>query len=147
MSSSSSSLFSLLFIAIFLVSFSQIALSLSSKYFLTSHNDDINPKKFQEKLIRQLNLFPKHDINIVTNYDDDKKLFEKKLNLSFLGDSGSTLQDLAHHAGYFPLVHTKDARFDFYFQCHHLFLSVQCWSNNKILFASPTIIFSLSYIR
>ncbi|CAN4120370.1 unnamed protein product [Withania somnifera] len=72
-----------------------------------------------KKLIRQLNLFPKHDINIVSsslefnNYEE--KLFEKKLNLSYLGDSGATVQDLGHHAGYFPLVHTKSARMFYFF--------------------------------
>ncbi|KAM3302958.1 hypothetical protein P3S67_013988 [Capsicum chacoense] len=124
----SSSSFSLLFIAIFLVSFSQISLSLSSKFFLPSHNDNvehvISPKKFPitmaEKFIRQLNLFPKHDINIVSSKENifnnyEEKLFEKKLNLSYIGDSGSTVQDLGHHAGYFPLVHTKSARMFYFF--------------------------------
>ncbi|XP_049380968.1 serine carboxypeptidase-like [Solanum stenotomum] len=122
--SSSSSLFSLLFVAIFLVLCSQIALSLSPNFFLQSHNDNISPKKFQltmgEKLITQLNLFPKHDINIVSSKDNsvnnyENKLFEKKLDLSYLGDSGSTVQDLGHHAGYFPLVHTKAARMFYFF--------------------------------
>ncbi|XP_055833783.1 serine carboxypeptidase-like [Solanum dulcamara] len=122
--SSSSSLFSLLFVAIFLVSFSQIALSLSPKFFLQSHYDDISSKKtaitMGEKLISQLNLFPKHDINIVSSKENsinnyEERLFEKKLNLSYLGDSGSTVQDLGHHAGYFPLVHTKAARMFYFF--------------------------------
>lgn len=117
--SSSSSLFPLLFVAIFLVLCSQIALSLSPNFFLQSHNDIISPKKLQltmgEKLIRQLNLFPKHDINIVSSKDNnyENKLFEKKLDLSYLGDSGATVQDLGHHAGYFPLINTKSARFDY----------------------------------
>ncbi|XP_059314690.1 serine carboxypeptidase-like [Lycium ferocissimum] len=122
-----SSSFSLLFLAIFLVSFSQIALSISPKFLLPSHDEPIiSPKKFPitmaEKLIRQLNLFPKHDINIVSSKENgaleanyEQGLFEKKLNISYLGDSGSTVQDLGHHAGYFPLVHTKAARMFYFF--------------------------------
>lgn len=69
-----------------------------------------------EKFIRQLNLFPKHDINIISSKDNialanEERLFEKKLNLPYLGDSGATVQDLGHHAGYFRLAHTKAARY------------------------------------
>ncbi|KAJ8551914.1 hypothetical protein K7X08_028357 [Anisodus acutangulus] len=122
-----SSSFSVLFVSIFLVSFSQTALSISPKFFLPSHDEHItSTKKFPttmaEKFIRQLNLFPKHDINIVSSKENnaldanyDQRLFEKKLNLSYLGDSGATVQDLGHHAGYFPLVHTKAARMFYFF--------------------------------
>ncbi|OIT23151.1 PREDICTED: serine carboxypeptidase-like [Nicotiana attenuata] len=112
------------FLALFLVSFSHIALSLSSKSFLPFHKPIISQKKFPvtmaEKFIRQLNLFPKHDINIISSKDNialanDERLFEKKLNLPYLGDSGATVQDLGHHAGYFRLLHTKAARMFYFF--------------------------------
>ncbi|XP_059314691.1 serine carboxypeptidase-like [Lycium ferocissimum] len=119
--------FSLLFLTICLVSFSQIALSISPKFFLPSHDDSIMsqtkfPTTMAETFIRQLNLFPKRDINIVSSKENsaleanyERGLFEKKLNLSCLGDSGSTVQDLGHHAGYFPLVHAKAARMFYFF--------------------------------
>ncbi|NP_001313085.1 serine carboxypeptidase-like precursor [Nicotiana tabacum] len=111
------------FLALFLASFSHIALSLSSKSFLPFHKPIRSQKKIPvtmaEKFIRQLNLFPKHDINIISSKDNialanEERLFEKKLNLPYLGDSGATVQDLGHHAGYFRLAHTKAARM-FYF--------------------------------
>ncbi|MCD7463608.1 Protein cbp3, mitochondrial [Datura stramonium] len=74
-----------------------------------------------EKLIRQLNLFPKHEINKAAAETGDsgasteQSLFEKKLNLSYIGDSGATIQDLGHHAGYYRLPHTKDARMFYFF--------------------------------
>ncbi|XP_055810737.1 serine carboxypeptidase-like [Solanum dulcamara] len=111
-----SSIFSLLFLTIFLVSLSHV-LSSSSKFFL-----DFQPKKtMSEKFMRQLNLFPKHDINIIVSSKEiaslitNQRLFEKKLNLSYLGDSGTTVQDLAHHAGYYHLLHTKAARMFYFF--------------------------------
>ncbi|KAH0671273.1 hypothetical protein KY285_025776 [Solanum tuberosum] len=72
-----------------------------------------------EKFIRQLNLFPKHDINIIVSSKDQiadqHRLFEKKLNLSYLGHSGATVQDLGHHAGYYHLLHSKAARMFYFF--------------------------------
>ncbi|CAN4101559.1 unnamed protein product [Withania somnifera] len=72
-----------------------------------------------EKLIKQLNLFPKHDINKASPGKPvaatEQTLFEKRFNLSYLGDSGATVQDLGHHAGYYRLPHTKDARMFYFF--------------------------------
>lgn len=80
-----------------------------------------------EKLIRQLNLFPKHDINIIIPADEQGKkkesaiseprIVERNLDLSSLLSSNSSsgtgisVQDLGHHAGYFSLPHTKAARY------------------------------------
>ena len=76
------------------------------------------PKKQAEKLIRELNLFPEHDININTGNNSAAaaaaaatSVVEKRLNLPVLGDSGATVQDLGHHAGYFRLPNTKAARY------------------------------------
>lgn len=106
-----SSIFSLLFLTI--CSLSHV-LSYSSKNLLDSHDP---MKTMAEKFISQLNLFPKHDINIIVSSKDQivdqQRLFEKKLILSYLGHSGATVQDLAHHAGYYHLLHTKAARLYF----------------------------------
>ncbi|XP_060213416.1 serine carboxypeptidase-like isoform X2 [Lycium barbarum] len=112
--------FSLLVLVLLLLSFSHV-LTLSSKFFL--HSGLIRPSEFPvtmaEKFIKQLNLFPKHDINIVSSKEiapvTEQRLFEKKFNLSYLGDSGATVQDLGHHAGYYRLVHTKAARMFYFF--------------------------------
>ncbi|PHU14274.1 Serine carboxypeptidase 3 [Capsicum chinense] len=72
-----------------------------------------------EKFIEQLNLFPKRDINKALQGKSvtaaKRSLFEKRFNLSYLGDSGATVQDLGHHAGYYHLPHTKDARMFYFF--------------------------------
>lgn len=72
------------------------------------------PKTQAEKLIRALNLFPKHEVNHHAGQEDDlgaSPIVEKRLRFPFLVDSGSSLQDLGHHAGYYKLPHTKDARY------------------------------------
>lgn len=108
---------SLLFLALLVVFPSCHVLSLSS-----SNNEDefmVSSAKFPvpmaEKLIKQFNLFPKHDINKASSSPlaatHQQTLFEKRFNLSYLGDSGATVQDLGHHAGYYRLPHTKDARY------------------------------------
>ncbi|ESW04316.1 hypothetical protein PHAVU_011G085000 [Phaseolus vulgaris] len=68
-----------------------------------------------EKLIRSLNLFPKEPFNSIEGDHEGfvpGKIVEKKF--SFLGDSGPSVEDLGHHAGYYSLPHSKAARM-FYF--------------------------------
>ncbi|KAG5599169.1 hypothetical protein H5410_030539 [Solanum commersonii] len=112
---------SVLFLALLVVFLSSRVLSLSS-----SNNEDefmLSSAKFPvpmaEKLIKQLNLFPKHDINKASSSPlaatHQQTLFEKRFNLSYLGDSGATVQDLGHQAGYYRLPHTKDARMFYFF--------------------------------
>ncbi|KAK7312598.1 hypothetical protein VNO77_36569 [Canavalia gladiata] len=73
-----------------------------------------NPhQSLAEKLIRSLNLFPKDSINKRKGGDDlspfvSGKIMEKKF--SFLDDSGSSVEDLGHHAGYYSLPHSIGAR-------------------------------------
>lgn len=80
-----------------------------------SHSDFEFPKTQAQKLIRSLNLFPKHEVNHRAVQDDDdfgaSRIVEKPLRLPFLADSGPSLQELGHHAGYYKLPHTKDARY------------------------------------
>lgn len=90
-------------------------LSLSSSYATSrlSH-DHVNPPKSRaEKLIRSLNLSPKDPVNIVKGDDLANgfvpgNIVEKKF--SFLGDSGPSIEDLGHHAGYYSLPNSKAAR-------------------------------------
>ncbi|KAI4340429.1 hypothetical protein MLD38_025263 [Melastoma candidum] len=74
-----------------------------------------------ETLIRALNLFPEEAVNVIrpTSVPNpslaESSLVEKKLQLALLGDSGSTVADLGHHAGYFQLPNTKAARMFYFF--------------------------------
>jgi len=88
-------------------------LSLSSSYATSdpSHDPAYLPQSHAERLIRSLNLFPKDSINIIEGDHNGfvpGKIVEKKF--SFLGDSGPSVEDLGHHAGYFSLPHSKAAR-------------------------------------
>lgn len=86
-----------------------------------------------QQLIKDLNLHPHLDANIVKSYNHSSYLnqelkvtqngiVEKRLSLSVLGDSGATVHDLAQHAGYYRIQNTVDARYVFgfsiYFYCN-----------------------------
>ncbi|KAJ0778390.1 hypothetical protein HanLR1_Chr02g0071161 [Helianthus annuus] len=81
-------------------------------------------KKTGHQLIKDLNLHPHLDINIVKSYNHSSYLdqelkvtqsgiVEKRLSLSVLGNSGASVHDLAQHAGYYRIEHTVDARYVF----------------------------------
>ncbi|CAI9104980.1 OLC1v1003786C1 [Oldenlandia corymbosa var. corymbosa] len=85
---------------------------------------DFTPKSREspaKKLIRELNLFPQHDANIVPNnhqsvlVDSETGITEKCLELDILGDPQPTPNDLGHHAGYFSLPQTVGARMFYFF--------------------------------
>ncbi|XP_027345767.1 serine carboxypeptidase-like isoform X1 [Abrus precatorius] len=69
-----------------------------------------------ERLIKGLNLFPKDPVNIrkgdVAAFSPGK-IVETKF--SFLGDSGPSVDDLGHHAGYYSLPHSNAARMFYFF--------------------------------
>ncbi|KAK2996103.1 hypothetical protein RJ639_029531 [Escallonia herrerae] len=78
------------------------------------------PETQAKKFIRELNLFPEHDINTGVREKDTSPvtasgIVEKRFKFPVLGDSGASVQDLGHHAGYFKLSHTKDARMFYFF--------------------------------
>ncbi|KAL3530508.1 hypothetical protein ACH5RR_009830 [Cinchona calisaya] len=76
------------------------------------------PKTQAQKLIRQLNLFPEHEINISPGHPttlSESRIVEKRFRLPYLGNSGATLEDFGHHAGYYRLPHSKDARMFYFF--------------------------------
>ncbi|KAI3923019.1 hypothetical protein MKW98_013553 [Papaver atlanticum] len=75
------------------------------------------PSIHAEKLIRQLNLFPK-DAEAVAKDDDQvepKKIVEKRFMFPNVADSGVSVQDLGHHAGYYKLQHSHAARMFYFF--------------------------------
>ncbi|KAI3751531.1 hypothetical protein L2E82_22619 [Cichorium intybus] len=89
-----------------------------------SLSDPKFPSTQARKLIRELNLFPKHSVNIidrdVTNRSSNlgSKIVEKPFKFPNFVDSNSvSLEDLGHHAGYYQIEHSIDAQmFYFYFE-------------------------------
>ncbi|KAF8009568.1 hypothetical protein BT93_J0543 [Corymbia citriodora subsp. variegata] len=85
---------------------------------LTAHS---SPLTQAETLIKGLNLHPKEAVNIRTGDRDspslasDGKIVEWRLDLPALGESGSSIQDLGQHAGYYPLPHSHAARMFYFF--------------------------------
>ena len=79
------------------------------------------PSDQAEKLIRELNLFPKIDANIIHRSIENssliatgsKKIVERQLRFPILGDSEVSVEDLGHHAGYYKIEHSHDARWGF----------------------------------
>ncbi|KAL0370105.1 UNVERIFIED_CONTAM: Serine carboxypeptidase-like 48 [Sesamum angustifolium] len=76
------------------------------------------PRTQAERLIRALNLFPKNEVNHHAGKDHGfgaSRIVEKRFKFPFLGDSGASVQHLGHHAGYYRLQHSKDARMFYFF--------------------------------
>lgn len=67
------------------------------------------------KLIRGLNLFPKHAVNIVNNRSSlppSKKIVEKAFKFpNFVDSDDVSVEDLGHHAGYYQIQHSHDAQY------------------------------------
>ncbi|WVZ20870.1 hypothetical protein V8G54_008192 [Vigna mungo] len=93
-------------------------MSLSSSYATSrlTHHPANSHQSPAQTLIRSFNLSPKDPVNILQ--DDSQaflsgKIVEKKF--SFFGDSGPSIQDLGHHAGYYSLPSSKAARMFYFF--------------------------------
>ncbi|GKA58471.1 serine carboxypeptidase-like protein [Tanacetum coccineum] len=73
------------------------------------------------ELIEALNLHPRRDVNIFKPNTSDSvsitnsRIVEKRLRLPVLGESGATVHDLAHLAGYVRIKHTIGGRMFYYF--------------------------------
>ncbi|RDX85908.1 Serine carboxypeptidase-like 49, partial [Mucuna pruriens] len=86
--------------------------------FLSGAIDDLRLDFPAKKLIRDLNLFPPEDVNIVCHPNSDaNEIVEKPLRFPNLlpSDSGVSLDDLAHRAGYYPIRHSHAARMFYFF--------------------------------
>ncbi|XP_057953064.1 serine carboxypeptidase-like [Malania oleifera] len=75
------------------------------------------PKLQAEMLIRGLNLFPKDAFNGGSRDSSvcSTNIVEKRIRFPVLGDSGTSIQDLGHHAGYYPIKNSKAARMFYFF--------------------------------
>lgn len=85
-----------------------------TKPFRSSPQRNYFAKKQAEKLIKSFNLSPKHDINVVDESSvNGPMMVEKPLRMPVLGDpaaGNNSIQYLGHHAGYYRLPNTVDAR-------------------------------------
>ncbi|KAL2328560.1 hypothetical protein Fmac_021987 [Flemingia macrophylla] len=93
-------------------------LLLLSSTYATSRltHDHVNPSPSQsQKLTINLNLFPRKPIHL---FKDDHDFVPGKIvknKFSFFGDTGPSIEDLGHHAGYYSLPHSKAARMFYFF--------------------------------
>ncbi|KAL8501333.1 hypothetical protein ACS0TY_020758 [Phlomoides rotata] len=97
------------------------------KHNIFPHHDSRSPKKQAEKIIRELNLFPTLDANIVDHDPaaaaslDAPKLVETSFRFPHLAHSAtpdaanSSVEDFGHHAGYYRLPNTQGRARMFYF--------------------------------
>ncbi|KAK9168616.1 hypothetical protein Syun_000756 [Stephania yunnanensis] len=93
---------------VIIVIFSALSLLLQSNL---SSATLVLPKSQAETLIRQLNLLPTDADPVLDDRSvlSDKKIVEKRFRLPNL-DEGISVEDLGHHAGYYKLPHSHDAR-------------------------------------
>lgn len=88
--------------------------SSSSKIFddLFRHVQSDFPSIQAKKLIRELNLDPHADINIVHGGNSSVEIVEWPLRFPNLidSDSGVSVEDLGHRAGYYTIKHSHAAR-------------------------------------
>ncbi|CAJ1975952.1 unnamed protein product [Sphenostylis stenocarpa] len=90
--------------------------SLPPSYATSSFVHANSQQSRAEKLIRSFNLSPKDPVNIVKGDNGgfvSGKIVEKEF--SFFGDSGPSIEDLGHHAGYYSLPNSKSARMFYFF--------------------------------
>ncbi|XP_059429394.1 serine carboxypeptidase-like isoform X2 [Corylus avellana] len=106
--------------SIFLLLLSSLPLIFSATYpnnHLHLSSTASFPKLQAEKLIRDLNLFPKEPFNSAAPDPSflAPKIVEKRFNFPHLDYSGPSSEELGHHAGYYRLPHSKAARMFYLF--------------------------------
>lgn len=105
-----------IFLSLLFLFLSPPHLSSATKLTLTNPNF---PTTQAEKLIRELNLFPKESINVI-DVDDSSivrpRIVEKAFKFPNLADPrGVSVEDLGHHAGYYQIQHSHAARMFYFF--------------------------------
>ncbi|KAF9674915.1 hypothetical protein SADUNF_Sadunf10G0177000 [Salix dunnii] len=119
---------SLNFISVFLLSLVVISHARISDYPYLNFERSNLPSAQAEKMIRELNLFPKSEVNVIDGGDDgvgaisesgyNKRIVERKFRFpNVVGDEEEsfTVDDLGHHAGYYKIEHSHDARMFYFF--------------------------------
>lgn len=77
------------------------------------------PSTQAKNMIRDFNLFPEHEINIVegdaglrSSSVQQKTIVEKSFKFpNFTDPNGASVADLGHHAGYYQIEHSHAARY------------------------------------
>ncbi|XP_073286595.1 serine carboxypeptidase-like [Primulina huaijiensis] len=116
-----STLFCHFFVSVVFVFLISANLALARTFDDGSFFDLKTPKGEAERLIRSFNLFPKHDVNYhvgeASGYKIDKesRIVEKKIKFPFVLQTGEPVSNLGHHAGYYKIQHSKDARMFYFF--------------------------------
>jgi serine carboxypeptidase-like clade 4 len=112
------------FISLLLLSLIAIShASLSDNAYLSLGKSNF-PSVQAEKLIRELNLFPNSEVNVIDGGDDgvsvinqagyNKRIVERKFRFpNVVGDEEEsvTVDDLGNHAGYYKIENSHDARY------------------------------------
>ncbi|KAL9261459.1 Serine carboxypeptidase-like 48-like protein [Drosera capensis] len=114
-------LLSLLFLALVLLP-SPLHGYLENNYDFTLSLSTNFPKVEAEKMIRSLNLSPRRSFNNVIEGEESspgdrivERRFELPHHLVLDGTPETSLQDFGHHAGYYRLPRSKDARMFYFF--------------------------------
>ncbi|KAF9676641.1 hypothetical protein SADUNF_Sadunf08G0024100 [Salix dunnii] len=116
------------FILVFLFSLFAIShASLSYNAYLNLGKSNF-PSVQAEKLIRELNLFPNSEVNVIDGGDGgvgvidqaayNKRIVERKFRFpNVVGDEEESfaVDDLGHHAGYYKIENSHDARMFYFF--------------------------------
>lgn len=89
------------------------SLSPATGLSLTESKFPLNEAK---QLIRDLNLFPKHSVNIAVNAaavtNRSKIIVEKPFKFPNFADAdGVSVEELGHHAGYYQIQHSHNAQY------------------------------------
>ncbi|KZV47203.1 serine carboxypeptidase-like [Dorcoceras hygrometricum] len=109
------------FVTFVFVFLPRATLSIAKSYNDGSFFNPETPKKEAERLIRSFNLFPKHDMNIHVGevpeykFDKESRIVEKKFKFPSVLQTEEPVPDLGHHAGYYKIQHSKDARMFYFF--------------------------------
>uniref|UniRef100_M4EZ67 Exocyst complex component Sec8 n=1 Tax=Brassica campestris TaxID=3711 RepID=M4EZ67_BRACM len=99
----------------------------SSSILLNDRSFEISnlPSSRAEKLIRELNLFPKLDVNVIdvgdsplASSEEVPSIVERSFrfpNIVSHSDDGASVEDLGHRAGYYKLPKSQGARMFYFF--------------------------------
>ncbi|KAF5729478.1 Serine carboxypeptidase-like 49 [Tripterygium wilfordii] len=75
------------------------------------------PSVHAEKMIRELNLSPKEDVNVIEGRDSvaGPRIVERRFRFPNLAETAVSEEDLGHHAGYYKIANSHDARMFYFF--------------------------------
>lgn len=124
----------ILFAVVSVIASPASAFNLDHSHLIGSNLPSVQAKKF----IKELNLFPKEDVNVIEGRESpllagtEKKLVEKRIKFPNLEvPDGFSVDDLGHHAGYYKIANSYDARYLPFFFFFSL-INYYCFINIKV---------------